>query len=88
MTTNNTTTIALPQKMRGTATVYNDLTGGQARCDVLLGTRTEEQDVGPKATAIMSGVFVVFVKDEHELHGLHECIVFTTENTEKLYSCH
>ena len=26
MTTNNTTTIALPQKMRGTATVYNDLT--------------------------------------------------------------
>ena len=28
---------------------------------MLLGTRTEEQDVGPKATAIMSGVFVVFV---------------------------
>ena len=27
----------------------------------LLGTRTEEQDVGPKATAIMSGVFLVFV---------------------------
>ena len=33
MTTNNATTIALPQKLRGTATVYNDLTGGQARCD-------------------------------------------------------
>ena len=28
---------------------------------LLLGTRTEEQDVGPKATAIMSGVFIVFV---------------------------
>ena len=29
-------------------------------------------------------VFPVFVKDEHELHGLHECIIFNTENTENL----
>ena len=28
---------------------------------MLLGTRSEEQDVGPKATDIMSGVFEVFV---------------------------
>ena len=28
---------------------------------MLLGTRPEEQDVGPKATDIMSGVFEVFV---------------------------
>jgi hypothetical protein len=28
---------------------------------LLLGTRPEEQDVGPKATDIMSGVFEVFV---------------------------
>ena len=28
---------------------------------MLLGTRLEGQDVGPKAAAIMSGVFVVFV---------------------------
>jgi hypothetical protein len=27
----------------------------------LLSTRPEEQNVGPKATAIMSGVFMVFV---------------------------
>ena len=32
------------------------------RCkSLLLGTRPEEQDVGPKATDIMSGVFEVFV---------------------------
>ena len=28
---------------------------------LLLGTRPEEQDVRPKATAVMSGVFIVFV---------------------------
>ena len=29
-------------------------------------------------------VIPVFVKDEHELHGLHECIIFNTENTESM----
>ena len=32
---------------------------------LLLGTRTEEQDVGPKATAIVSGVFIVFFLDNN-----------------------
>ena len=38
---------------------------------MLLGTRTEEQDVGPKATAIMSGVFIVFLNGFRPtlLHG-------------------
>jgi hypothetical protein len=36
---------------------------------MLLGTRPEEQDVGPKATDIMSGVFEVFVNLTQVLAG-------------------
>ena len=44
------------------AEFWNKTVVGSGLCkSLLLGTRPEEQDVGPKATAIMSGVFQVFV---------------------------